>query len=106
MEERSYSSSMNIFIEELYDWITSIFGDPFKVHCSLCLKSKPFPISSGGIADCKQHAKGKTHMLIIKGHSSQKTLLSTSSSNLTVSLSPKDQVTKAEVLQALKIVVR
>ena len=42
-------------------------------------------------------------MLIIKGRSSQKTLLSTSSSNLTVGLSPKDQVSKAEVLQALKI---
>ena len=91
-------------IEELYDWITPIFGDPFKVRCSLCIKSKPFTISSGGIADCKQHLKGKTHMLIIKGRSSQETLLSTFSSNLTVGLSPKDQVTKAEVLQAWKIV--
>ena len=47
--------------------------------------------------------EGKTHKQLIKGRSGKKTL-STSSSNLTVGLSPKDQVTKAEVLQALKVV--
>ena len=93
-------------IDEVYDWVTPVLNDETKARCSLCIKSKPFQISSGGIADCKRHAKGKGHMQLIKHRSKQKTLTG-SSSNLSLSnvgLYEKDKVTKAEILQALNVV--
>ena len=90
-------------IDELYDWVTSVRGDKTKAKCSLCLKSHPFSISSGGISDVKRHAGGKEHRRLIKERSSQRTLTSKGSS-LSVGVCEKDKVTKAEILQALKVV--
>ena len=90
-------------VDEVYDWVTPVLADEYKVRCSLCIKSNPFLISNGGIADCKRHAKGKGHMQLIKERSKQKTL-SSSSSNFIVGLCEKDKITKAEVLQSLKVV--
>ena len=84
-------------IDELYDWVTPVHNDDTKASCSLCIKSKPFTISSGGIADCKRHAKGKGHMSLIKARGKQRTLLKTSTSNLSVGVCQKDKVTKAEI---------
>ena len=36
-------------VEDTFDWILPVAGDPQKVRCDLC-KSKPFLITNGGIA--------------------------------------------------------
>ena len=91
-------------IQELYDWVTPVPSDNTKVKCSICIKSTPFSIASGGISDCKQHARGLTHKKLIKARSNSRTLGNNSTSNLSLSLGGKDGVTKAETLQALKVV--
>ena len=60
-------------VEEKYNWVKPILGDPHKVRCDLC-KSKPFSVASGGIADCKQHANGANHRKLMKNMSTQRTL--------------------------------
>ena len=57
-------------VEEKYK--KYIFGDPYRVRCDLC-KGKPFSVASGGIADCKQHAKGANHRKLMKDMSTQRT---------------------------------
>ena len=91
-------------IEELYDWVSPAPNDTSKVKCSLCVKSIPFSISNGGISDCKQHARGQTHRLLIKARSNSRSFCNNSSNKLSLSLCDKDAVTKAETLQALKVV--
>ena len=89
-------------IEELYDWVSPAPNDTGKVKCSLCVKSLPFSISSGGISDCKQHARDQTHRFFIKARSNNRSFCNNSSNKLSLSLCDKDTVTKAETLQALK----
>ena len=90
-------------IEELYDWVTAVPNDNAKVKCLWCFKSNLFKISSGGISDCKQHARGRGHRKLIKERSNQRTFNS-SNSKLSLGLCEKDKITKAETLQALKVV--
>ena len=88
-------------INEKYDWITPVPGDPNKVKCSLCL-TKPFSVSSGGIADCKQHAKGKMHKGHVKSRAGQRTLFN-GSSGVAV-WSETEKVRRAEIMNALHTV--
>ena len=88
--------------EETFSWVLPAFADVYKVLCDVCKRSKPFSIANGGIADCKQHAKTATHQAWKKQYSSQRTIGQGPSSCMV--LNPVDLATKAEMLQAMKMV--
>ena len=86
-----------------FDWIQPIPVGTKKVNCSL-YNSKPFSVSNGGFSDCKQQAESTKHDRLAESSKTQKTLTASSSSVLSVGLCEKDSITKADFLQALKVV--
>ena len=91
--------------KETLDWALPLFGDVYKVQCNVCKKSRPFSIKSGGLSDVKQHARTNAHKDWRKQYLCQRTIAEgPSTTSIELNLSPADSVTKAELLQAMKMV--
>jgi hypothetical protein len=41
-------------------WLKSVKGNNYEAFCKLC-REKPFPVSTGGLSDVKQHSLTKLH---------------------------------------------
>ena len=96
--EAKFSASWS----EKYEWISKDKNCVHSARCILC--SKSFSIRNGGISDVNQHSKTAIHIKIEKEMRSQCTF-KTSAGSLTGRSKPttKDQILKAEILQALNL---
>ena len=59
---------------EVLSWLQPVHSNPSMAKCGICLGSKPFSISNGGIAQVKQHAETVNHSRTRKSLSGQCTM--------------------------------
>ena len=91
--------------KDSYTWINSLKGDEYNARCSIC--NKTFSIHHGGVSDIKQHSKTALHLKneqLLKG---QRSFINNSlqlSGNSSNSLSNRDLVLQAEIIEALDAV--
>ena len=91
--------------DELLSWVQPVVGDTSMARCGICLKSRPFSISNGGLSQIRQHAETGGHTKSRKSLSGQCSMSQSGpSGNLQLSTMDKDSPLRAEVLQALKVV--
>lgn len=90
-------------IDEKYDWVIPVPGDPHKAKCALCYKI--FSIASGGFSACRQHADTDNHRKLIKSRKkSVQTKLFSAQPGGSPCLTESEQVANAEILRALDLV--
>ena len=94
--------------EDSYQWIRSCPNDKFSASCIVCKKS--FSVAGSGISQLKIHAGSKMHVTRSKVLEGQATLKRSGdnvvlqSSASEVKFSFEENVRKAEIIQALKLV--
>ena len=102
----SYKTSYSVKWEENFVWLTAVKPGKHSAHCKLCCKD--FKIDGGRISQIKGHAKCKAYLNNAKSNKRQRTFASSSNFSLSklsdTALAPEEQVVKAEITQALKIV--
>ena len=89
-----------------YTWIEAVKNDIYSARCKLCKST--FKIDNSGITTVKRHADRDKHKNLEKNMSSQRTFLTSGNHLLSTAktyvYSDREQVIKAEILQALKVV--
>lgn len=89
---------------EVLSWLQPVHSNPSMAKCGICLGSKPFSISNGGIAQVKQHAETVNHSRTRKSLSGQCTMSQPTSTGFRLNMIDEDSPLRAEILQALKVV--
>lgn len=89
---------------EVLSWLQPVHSNPSMAKCGICLGSKPFSISNGGIAQVKQHAETVNHSRTRKSLSGQCMMSQPTSTGFRLNMIDEDSPLRAEILQALKVV--
>lgn len=97
MGRTSYQASW----EKQFPWLQKVNSDIYRAYCKICCKS--FKVDGSGVSQVKSHAK--THKED-SSNANQRTFEVTNGKvsfqpKRAMALSPEDQVTKAEILQAM-----